>query len=335
MMTDELRMRALTSREIGIESPAVEQTAETGHDGRVLLVEDRTGSSDRIAAILGREHRVDVEPNGNEALFRAAQANYDLLITSLALEACDGLRICSQLRSLERTRHVQILALVGPDENPVRLARGLEIGVNDFVFHPVDANELVARARMQVRKKRYAERLRDRGQHLLEPAIADPLTALHNGPYMERHLATLVDHAVASGKSLTVLALDIDFFKAINDEYGRGAGDDVLREFAGRLRKSIRGVDLACRSGGEDFIVLMPGANRAVAAKAAERLRRRIASEPFQIQAASQPVEVTVSVGISELTGPEDTPAKLLKRADEALYRAQRDGRNRVVADAA
>jgi two-component system cell cycle response regulator len=335
MMTDELRMRALTSREIGIESPAVEQTAETGHDGRVLLVEDRTDSSDRIAAILGREHRVDVEPNGNEALFRAAQGNYDLVITSLALEACDGLRICSQLRSLERTRHVQILALVGPDENPGRLARSLEIGVNDFVFHPVDDNELVARARMQVRKKRCAERLRDRGQHLLEPAIADPLTALHNGPYMERHLATLVDHAVASGKSLAVLALDIDFFKAINDEYGRGAGDDVLREFAGRLRKSIRGVDLACRSGGEDFIVLMPGANRAVAAKAAERLRRRIASEPFQIQAASQPVEVTVSVGISGLTGPEDTPAKLLKRADEALYRAQRDGRNRVVADAA
>ena len=335
MMTDELHMRALTSREIGIESPAAELTAETGDDGHILLVEDRGDSCDRIAAMLGREHRVDVEPNGNEALFRAAQGNYDLVITSLGLAACDGLKICSQLRSLERTRHIQILAIVGLDENPKRLVRSLEIGVNDFVFHPVDENELMARARMQVRKKRCAARLRDSGQHLLEPAIADPLTALHNGPYMERHLATLVDHAVARGKSLAVLALDIDFFKAINDNYGRDAGDDVLREFAGRLRKSIRGIDLACRSGGEEFVVLMPGANRAVAAKAAERLRRHIASEPFQIQAAGQPVEVTVSVGISGLTGPEDTPAGLLKRADEALSRAQRDGRNRVVADAA
>lgn len=188
---------------------------------------------------------------------------------------------------------------------------------------------------MQLRESRYAERLRDSEQHLREPAIADPLTALHNRHYLERHLATLIDQALARGKALAVLALDIDFFKAINDNYGHDAGDDVLREFAGRLRKSIRGIDLACRSGGEEFAVVMPGANRAVAAKAAERLRKHIASEPFQIQAAGRAVEVTVSVGISGLAGLDDTPAKLLKRADEALYRAQRDGRNRVVADAA
>ena len=152
---------------------------------------------------------------------------------------------------------------------------------------------------------------------------------------MERHLATLVDQAAARGKPLAVLVLDIDFFKAINESYGRDAGDDVLREFAGRLRHSIRGIDLACRSGGEEFVVVMPDTNRAVAAKLAETLRRRIASEPFQVHAAGLPVEVTVSVGISGLSAGDDTPAKVLKRADEALYRAQREGRNRVVADAA
>jgi len=152
---------------------------------------------------------------------------------------------------------------------------------------------------------------------------------------MESHLATLVDQATARGKPLTVLVLDIDFFKSINDNYGHDAGDDVLREFALRLRKSIRGIDLACRYGGEEFVVVMPETDMAVAAKVAERLRRRIACEQFLILNAGRSVEVTISIGISALAGVDDTPAKLLKRADEALYRAKRSGRNRVVADAA
>ena len=335
MMADELRMRALTSREIGIEGAARESVVEAGDNGRILLVEERAASCDLMSAMLGREHSIDVESNADEALFRAARGDYDLVIASLGLESADGLKFCNQLRSLDRTRHVQILALAGADENPSRLTRSLEVGVDDFVFHPVDENELMARTRVRLRDKRYAERLRDSEQQLHEPAIVDPLTALHNRRYLEQHLATLVDQAHARGKSLAVLALDIDFFKAINDGYGHDAGDDVLREFAGRLRKSIRGIDLACRAGGEEFVVVMPGANRAVAAKAAERLRKRIASEPFQMRGAERSVEVTVSVGISGLAGRDDTPAKLLKRADEALYRAQRDGRNRVVADAA
>lgn len=129
--------------------------------------------------------------------------------------------------------------------------------------------------------------------------------------------------------------LDIDHFKSINDEYGHDAGDDVLREFATRLRKSIRGIDLACRYGGEEFVVVMPDTDLTVAAKVAERLRRRIASEPFLIHNAGRSIEVTISIGISALANVDDTPAKLLKRGDEALYRAKRDGRNRVVADAA
>jgi two-component system cell cycle response regulator len=335
MLTDELRMRALTSKEIGIANPVAEATADAGRNGRILLIDDSRAFSKHMAALLAGEHRGDIEADPNEALFHAAEADYDLIVASLALDAYDGLRICTQLRSLERTRTVPIVALAEAEESPLRLARALEIGVNDFIVRPVDDNELMARARMQVRKRRYAERLRDNAQHSTEGAITDPLTTLHNRRYMERHLATLVDQAAARGKPLAVLMLDIDFFKAINESYGRDAGDDVLREFAGRLRHSIRGIDLACRSGGEEFVVVMPDTNRAVAAKLAETLRRRIAFEPFQVQAAGLPVEVTVSVGISGLSAGDDTPAKVLKRADEALYRAQREGRNRVVSDAA
>src|SRR5215469_13664977 len=334
MMTDELRMRARTSKEIGIEHPAREAIADTGRGGRVFLVDDRKTSQERLSAMLATEQEIDVEANPSDALLRAAEGNYDVVIVSLGLENFDGLRLCSQVRSLERTRNVPILA-IAEAEDSARLMRGLEIGINDYLIRPIDKNELAARVRTQIRKKRYTERLRDNVQMSIEAAITDALTTLHNRRYMESHLGTLVEQAHARGKPLTVLVLDIDFFKAVNDTHGHDAGDDVLREFALRLKKSIRGIDLACRLGGEEFVVVMPDTDMAVAGMVAERLRRRIAAEPFPIAKGERKVEVTISIGLAALGGPEDTAATVLKRADQALYRAKRDGRNRVVADAA
>jgi two-component system cell cycle response regulator len=275
-----------------------------------------------------------VEPNPNEALFHAAEGNYELLIVSLSLQNFDGLRLCSQIRSLERTRNVPILAVAEADNN-ARLLRGLEIGVNDYLMRPIDRNEMLARVRTQIKKKRYTERLRDNVQASIEMAITDALTGLFNRRYMETHLATLVEQAAARGKPMTVLVLDIDFFKAINDGYGHDAGDDVLREFALRIRKSIRNIDLACRYGGEEFVIVMPETDMGVATMVAERLRRRVASEPFAIQNGAGQFNVTISIGIAGLSAMDDNAATILKRADRALYRAKRDGRNRVVPDAA
>jgi two-component system, cell cycle response regulator len=333
LMTDELRMRAVTSRDMGIRSPEPEALAEAGRHGCILVVEDRPAAYQHIASILGREHSTEVEPNPNAALFRAAEGNYDLLIVSLGLENFDGLRLCSQVRSLERTRSVPILAVTDADDNG-RLVRGLEIGVNDYLFRPMDRNELLARVRTQIRKKRYTERLRDNVQMSIEMAITDALTGLHNRRYMETHIGTLMEQAVVRGKPLTVLVLDIDYFKSINDTHGHDAGDEVLREFALRIRKSIRGIDLACRYGGEEFVVVMPETDVGVATMVAERLRRRIASEPFAIQQGARAVQVTISIGIAGVTDGESA-ASAIKRADQALYRAKRDGRNRVVPDAA
>jgi two-component system cell cycle response regulator len=187
-----------------------------------------------------------------------------------------------------------------------------------------------------VRKRRYTERLRDNVQMSIEMAITDALTGLSNRRYMESHLGTLVEQASARGKPLSALVIDIDYFKAINDTHGHDAGDDVLRDFALRLKRSIRGIDLACRYGGEEFVIVMPETDMAVAAMVAERLRRRIAAEPFAItQEGAQTIPVTISIGIAGLRGKDDSAASLLKRADQALYRAKRDGRNRVVPDAA
>ncbi|GAA3852011.1 PleD family two-component system response regulator [[Pseudomonas] carboxydohydrogena] len=335
MMTDEMRMRAITSHEIGIQAPEREAIADTGKGGKILLVDDRPSSYERLAPVLAEEHTVDVEPNPSEALFHAAENNYDLLIVSLNLENYDGLRLCSQVRSLERTRSVPLLALSEADDN-TQLLRGLEIGVNDYLLRPVDKNELLARARTQIRRRRYTHYLRDSVQNSLEMAITDPLTGLHNRRYLESHVGTLGEQAAARGKPLALMILDIDFFKSINDTYGHDAGDDVLREFATRIRKSIRGIDLAARYGGEEFVIVMPETDLHVAGIIAERLRRSIANEPFSIEKGTKRIEVTISVGISMLEKKNEPVADVLKRADQALYRAKHDGRNRVVvADAA
>jgi two-component system, cell cycle response regulator len=331
---DELRMRALTTKEIGIQSPERDAVAETGKNGRILIVDDRSSSYDRLVATLVTEHAVDVETDPNEALFHAAEGNYDLLLVSLGLQNFDGLRLCSQVRSLERTRNTPILAVAEPDNN-ARLVRGLEIGVNDYLIRPIDKNEMLARVRTQIKKKRYTERLRDNVQASIEMAITDALTGLFNRRYMETHLSALVEQAANRRKPISVLVVDIDFFKSINDGHGHDAGDDVLREFALRIRKSIRNIDLACRYGGEEFVIVMPETDMGVATMVAERLRRRIASEPFPIQEGGRSLAVTISIGIAALGAGGDNAAAMIKRADQALYRAKRDGRNRVVPDAA
>jgi len=333
MVTDELRMRALTSREIGLESPEREAVAEAGRNGRILIVDDRPSSYERIAAMLG-EHAVEVEAEPAEALIRAAEGDYELIIVSLSLENFDGLRLCSQLRSVDRTRHIPILVIADPDSD-ARLARGLEIGVNDYLVRPLDKNEMLARVRTQIKKKRYVERLRDNVQMSIEAAITDALTGLHNRRYMETHLNALVEQAASHGKPIAVLVLDIDFFKAINDTHGHDAGDDVLREFALRIRKSIRNIDLACRYGGEEFVIVMPETDMGVATMVAERLRRAVAGESFPVQQGMKLLNVTLSIGLATLSDAGGDAAAILKRADQALYRAKRDGRNRVAADAA
>lgn len=330
-LTDELMMRAATSSEIAY-SDAMDLALAAGEAGRILVVEDMAASVDRVRSALTPIHTVDVEHDPHEALFRAADGEYDLAIVSLTLQSIDGLRLCSQLRSLDRTRLIPILVIADPDDTP-RLMRGLELGVNDYLVRPVDRNEMLARVRTQIRRKRFADRLRDTVQMTMEMAVTDGLTGLHNRRYLERHLATLVGQAAARGRPLSVMVLDIDHFKSINDSLGHAAGDDVLREFSRRMRKAVRGIDLACRLGGEEFVLAMPDTDAALAFLVGERIRQKIAGEPF-VLADGRSAGVTVSIGVSSLASPDDTPQALLRRADEALYTAKREGRNRVAAAA-
>lgn len=333
MILDELRQRAMTSASLGLSETFDAAMSEPSPNGRVLLVDDRQSSSERIVSTISRQHVVDVSTDIQDALFKGAEGGYDLLIISLALTGYDPLRLCGQIRSLERTRQLPIL-LIADLEDKARVLRGLDIGVNDYLTRPVDRNELLARVRTQIRRKRYSDRLRETLQASIELAIVDQLTGLHNRRYLESHLPPLVQTAAGRGRSLSIMILDIDHFKAVNDTYGHDAGDEILKAFALRVKQLIRNSDLLCRLGGEEFIVVMPDTTSTVAATIAERIRQAISAAPFPIETGCQMLSITVSIGISERS--RDTNAgTIMKRADQALYQSKSLGRNRVTADAA
>ena len=333
MVTDELRMREATGQRIGALVGGSTERMLMTEPGRVLVIDDRPTSLKRTCEALSIEHNVSVAESPDEMLQLAAIGDYDLLIVSLTLADHDGLRLCSQLRSLEATRQTPLLAIVEEGDTP-RLVRALDMGVNDYLVRPVDRNELVARCRTQLRRKRFQDYLREKFQQGLELAITDSLTGLYNRRYMESHLGAMVEDGLTNARPVSLLIFDIDFFKSVNDTYGHAAGDAVLKEFSQRISQNVRGVDLACRMGGEEFVVVMPDTDLTYAKMVAERLRTRIGETPFNID-DEQNLNVTVSIGIAVVEGAGDTAEKLIERADAALYRAKREGRNRVEAEAA
>jgi two-component system cell cycle response regulator len=306
VLTDELRLRASTTHSID------EQTSSAAH----------------ICALLDGAADVQIAADPQSGLFNAAEGAYECIIVSSGFSAFDPLRLCSQLRSLDRTRSLPIVLLVNKEEDDLTV-RGLELGINDYLVRPLDRQELIARLRTQVRRKRYNDELRQSVSQTIEMAVTDGLTGLHNRRYLDSHLPRLVERAAARRRPLSLMITDLDRFKRINDTFGHDGGDEVLREFARRVKKSVRGIDLACRFGGEEFVIVM------LAEIVAERIRSEIARTPFKIGGSEQGVSVTVSVGVSALVMDGDTVAGLMKRADLALYDAKTRGRNRVVARAA
>ncbi|MEM1139393.1 MAG: PleD family two-component system response regulator [Pseudomonadota bacterium] len=332
MMMDELRMREETQESLGLaQDAATSDEAVVG--ARILLVEDKRYAVKRINQALS-EHAVHHEAGFDAALDAARIGQFDLGIVSLSMADFDGLRFCSQIRSIEQTRSLPLLVLVDEGDTK-RLVRGLEMGVNDYLVRPIDKNELMARVRTQLKRKAYADRLRAHLQQSLEMAVTDQLTGLYNRRYMERHLQSLVSRSITQAKPLSFLIMDLDYFKSINDTYGHDVGDAVLREFANRLMQSVRGVDLACRYGGEEFVVVMPETDKAFAFMVAERLRQDVAEKPFVIDDEVGELDITVSIGVTCVESSADDALTVLRRADQALYRAKNEGRNRVVADAA
>ncbi len=305
---------------------------ENTSPARVLLWEENAFASARIAEILAPLAGEIVRPGKPEELTACCDASIDLVILSMPGKV-DALRVVSQLRANEPSRLVPILLIADPDELP-RLAKGLDLGATDYLVRPLDRNELLARARTQIRRKRLQDQLQENYQKSLALALTDGLTGLYNRRYLAAHLDGLFAGVGEGAQGPALLLFDIDWFKRVNDTHGHQAGDAVLKEVANRVSRHVRGFDLVARYGGEEFVVVLPETPLPVAMVVAERLRSVIAEKPVEIADPKVDLPITISIGVAMTRGREETPGSLLRRADEALYAAKAAGRNCIrVAD--
>jgi two-component system cell cycle response regulator len=328
---DEWHTREAAAHEFGADSGVNEDAF--ARKGRFLVVQDAQRGAERVTQTLRAAGHVVEEAGTVGAARELAEPGeaLDLILTDHFVAGEDALRLCSWFRSYEKTRHVPILLMI-EDGQPERLAKALDLGVNDYLVKPADRDELIARTRTQLRRKLFEEALRANYHKNLAAAMTDSLTGLYNRRYLETHFEIVARRLGQSGKPLSLMILDVDRFKAINDVYGHAAGDQVLKGIAGHIRDRLRGFDTASRLGGEEFVVLMPESQIEEAMAAGHRIGRSVGATVFAADGVEHGLSVTVSIGVASATAGSCTFDELLGRADGALYEAKRTGRNRVCA---
>src|SRR5215475_2198003 len=232
---------------MGLTSESVVPPSVSG--ARALVVDDWDLGAQTIQEALGREGIIAGRARtGREAIELSAAIPFDLIVLSLSLIEEDPLKLASSLRAADATHEIPMLLIAEPEERD-SILRGFDLGANDWLVLPLDENELRARARNQIRRKFYQDRLRTDLGTALEMALIDPLTGMYNQRYLMRHLRGLLE---GQQRELAVLMVDVDHFKSVNDDYGHAAGDRALRAIADALRSNTRVFDSLARYGGEE-----------------------------------------------------------------------------------
>jgi diguanylate cyclase (GGDEF)-like protein len=300
-----------------------------------LVVDDSAAVRQRIASALRDHHvfeRVDEATNGAEALARlASEPKVDLVICDLDMPGVDGFKFVAALRDRDHLKDLPVIMLSGV-EDPAKIARALDLGASDFVRKPFDAIELLARVRVQLKIEALRMDLEYAKDRLEALATTDGLTGLLNRRTLMERVEQEWIRGARYSRPFAFVMIDLDRFKAVNDEYGHQVGDAVLKIAAERLQAGVRPTDQIGRYGGEEFAAVLGETTLAGALTAAERLRRIIAEAPFEVEGI-QPLPVTASFGVAATSDRQvGSVEQLVEAADRALYRAKSEGRNRVSA---
>ena len=286
-------------------------------------------------------HTVHVARDGHEGLGLALQYQPQLVITDLMMARHDGLQLIRNLRQTEFGRSIYIMVLTILDDED-KLAEAFDCGADDYLIKPVESKPLLARLKAGMRMIREQQTLRQEQEELRrrllelsianqraqEAALTDVLTGLYNRRHAMERLTQEWAEAERSHRPLCILALDIDHFKSVNDKHGHDTGDAALRQFAEVLRVYSRTPDVPCRFGGEEFLLIAPDTPLEGALNLAERIRLGIQNKP--LVAAGVSLHLTVSIGVAEKSARHANIDQLIKAADEALYHAKQNGRNRT-----
>ena len=253
----------------------------------------------------------------------------DLIIISCQIEGNDPLRLAIKLRSVEQLKTSSIMFLA-EDENIKMVNKGMDLGVNDYFIYPVDENELIARAKTQLRRKKYQDGLRSELEESVNLSLKDGLTGLYNRRYFDAHIKQLLSKDNDVVVNLWLIMIDIDHFKEVNDQYGHQVGDIVLKAVTNTLSHNIRAIDLLARYGGEEFALLVSNISLEEVKVIADRLRINVEQLKMKIPDSDEVVIKTISMGVAEYKEKESV-TQLIDRADKALYAAKASGRNKVM----
>jgi diguanylate cyclase (GGDEF)-like protein len=292
----------------------------------ILIVDDMPANIRVLADTLKSDYRVRVATSGAKALEVAASSPPpDLILLDVMMPGMDGYEVCRRLRDDPRTSAIPVIFVTAKDEAEEE-AHGLGLGAVDYITKPFHLPIVRARVRTHVTLKRKTD--------LLDSlASLDGLTHIPNRRRFDDSLRQEWARAAREGMLLAVAMLDVDYFKPYNDHYGHGLGDECLRRVAGALRARLqRPADLVARYGGEEFVLLLPDTDAAGALSLAESCRVAVSALRIPHAYSSAADHVTLSIGVAATQPPNDGPSRLLARADEALYRAKSEGRNRVCA---
>lgn len=320
------RRQSELQADTGVDNPL----SEPEQVSTILIVEDNDKDAHLLLKQLDHEpYMIKRVTSGEAAMREVLNEPVDLIVLDIMLPGVDGFEVCRRLKGDDQISNIQIIILTSLQDLDYRI-QGSELGADDYLVKPVEARELKARAKALLKKKRYIDKLHNHCEKTLNRALSDELTGLFNHGYFKRFFEFEIRRSMRQKNPVSLLFIDLDNFKPINDCLGHLAGDRILRQVSEKIKEKMRDIDFAARYGGDEFAVILPYAGIEEARKVAERLRRAISEEITLPPGADIPLFLSASIGGAFY--PEDGQGveELIRKADEMMYLAKQCGKNQV-----